>query len=507
MKIWLVLFSVLVVACVPDAFAAPFADRTALKAAVDSCLAVDATGVACCDSGANCGAAGTDEMDKWDVSQVTDMSLLFKDKTQFNRDISHMDTSKVTRMDGMFWGAQAFNNGNKPIGDWNTAEVTDMSSMFRDATSFNQPIGNWTTSKVTEMGSMFRNAALFNQPIGNWNTSKVTEMGGLFLDAGRFNHPVGDWDTSKVTSMSTTLSAAAFNQPINDWDTSKVTDMSGMLSKATAFNQPINDWNTSKVTNMMGMFYYATSFNQPIDGWDTSQVTNMQYMFTAAAAFNQPIGEWNTSKVTNMGDMFIGASSWHAAYTNCGHDDSASVCLSSTSYASSNGINDGPPSAWVLTSGADASATQPNSIEFFASTDGTCTGTHGDLSSDNSLFRWGASSGSCSSYDSWSPPLPSTWPVKGKYLKFTCSATDVTFYQLCSEGCATSTCEDGGTAPKSEVMGKCMDQANAGYPDYKIYDFVGCDDAVTAEAAEDSGAGTLSYLASACAVTALLLLV
>ena len=56
-------------------------------------------------------------------------------------------------------------------------------------------------------------------------------------------------------------------------------------------------------------------------------------------------------------------------------------------------------------------------------------------------------------------------------------------------------------------MGKCMDQANAGYPDYKIYDFVGCDDAVTAEAAEDSGAGTLSYLASACAVTALLLLV
>ena len=57
----------LVVACVPGALAAPFADRAALKAAVGNCLAFDATGVACCNSGANCGAAGTDEMDKWDT--------------------------------------------------------------------------------------------------------------------------------------------------------------------------------------------------------------------------------------------------------------------------------------------------------------------------------------------------------------------------------------------------------------------------------------------------------
>jgi len=157
----------------------------------------------------------------------------------------------------------------------------------------------------------------------------------------------------------------------------------------------------------------------------------------------------------------------------------------------------------TITSGADASATQTNSIEFFASTDGTCTGTRGDLS-DNSLFRWAASSGSCSSYDSWSPPPPSTWPVKAKYLQFTCSATDVTFYQLCSEGCATSTCVDTITVPKSKVIGTCMDQATAEYPDYKIHDFVGCDDYD-----DYSGAGTLSYLATglACAVTALLLLV
>jgi surface protein len=92
----------------------------------------------------------------------------------------------------------------------------------------------------------------------------------------------------------------------------------------------------------------AAAFNQPIGDWDTSKVTDMADMFGDATAFNQPIGDWDTSKVTNTGDMFQGASSWYAAYTNCGHDNSASVCLNSTSYASSNCWDCGPPSAWVL---------------------------------------------------------------------------------------------------------------------------------------------------------------
>ena len=76
---WVVL-AVLVSLVVPGAFAAPFADRTALKAAVDSCITLDPTGVACCNHGADCGAAGPVEMPDWDVSQVTSMSELFYDK-------------------------------------------------------------------------------------------------------------------------------------------------------------------------------------------------------------------------------------------------------------------------------------------------------------------------------------------------------------------------------------------------------------------------------------------
>ena len=84
---------------------APFADRAALKLAVDNCLAAspDGSGDACCTwHRADCGAAGFNDMPSWDVSLVTDMTK-------------------------MFYGAAAF---NQPIGGWDVSLVTDMTEMF-----------------------------------------------------------------------------------------------------------------------------------------------------------------------------------------------------------------------------------------------------------------------------------------------------------------------------------------------------------------------------------------
>jgi hypothetical protein len=49
----------------------------------------------------------------WDVSQVTDMSNLFKFKYDFNDDISAWDVSNVTSMQGMFVNSLF----NQDIGD------------------------------------------------------------------------------------------------------------------------------------------------------------------------------------------------------------------------------------------------------------------------------------------------------------------------------------------------------------------------------------------------------
>ena len=44
----------------------------------------------------------------WDVSLITDMSELFKDKATFNDDISNWDVSNVTTMGRMFQECRAF---------------------------------------------------------------------------------------------------------------------------------------------------------------------------------------------------------------------------------------------------------------------------------------------------------------------------------------------------------------------------------------------------------------
>ena len=66
-----------------------------------------------------------------------------------------------------------------------TTQVTNLSFMFLDISTFNQPIGNWDVSNVTNMEGMFQcigSNSIFNKPIGNWDVSNVTNMSYMFDD-------------------------------------------------------------------------------------------------------------------------------------------------------------------------------------------------------------------------------------------------------------------------------------------------------------------------------------
>ena len=112
-----------------------------------------------------------------DLSNVTDMSSMFRDASSANPDTSNWDVSSVIDMSIMFYNAAS---ANPDVSNWDVSNVTDMSSMFRDASSANPDVSNWDVSSVSDMGYMFNTALSANPDTSNWDVSSVTDMDRIF---------------------------------------------------------------------------------------------------------------------------------------------------------------------------------------------------------------------------------------------------------------------------------------------------------------------------------------
>ncbi|MEM8509793.1 MAG: BspA family leucine-rich repeat surface protein [Bacteroidota bacterium] len=183
------------------------------------------------------------------------------------------DLSQVFSLRAMFRGCRGL-TGNTSFMNWNTENVTDMSSLFSGSVLFDQNIGSWNTSEVITMNEMFSNAITFNQDISNWNTSKVSGMFGMFAAANAFNQDIGGWDTSSATNMvSMFFEASSFNMDIGSWDTSNVLNMNQMFNGAVSFDQDLSDWDIGSVSNMNQMFARVTlsieNYDALLNGWAT----------------------------------------------------------------------------------------------------------------------------------------------------------------------------------------------------------------------------------------------
>ncbi len=247
------------------------------------------------------------DISHWDVSSVTNMSSMFQEASRFEgkSGMEFWDVSNVTDMSSMFQGAVKF---NKNIGSWDVSNVTDMSGMFTSS-NFNQDISSWDVSNVTNMARMFEFTD-FNQNISSWDVSNVTIMESMFLNSP-FNQNISSWNVSSVTNMAGMFSSVPFNQDISSWDVSNVTTMKEMFRGNVNFNQNIDSWDVSNVTDMEAMFYTALVFNGDISSWDVSNVNTMESMFATAKAFNQNISSWDVSNVTDMFGTFRNAQNFN----------------------------------------------------------------------------------------------------------------------------------------------------------------------------------------------------
>ncbi len=97
-----------------------------------------------------------------------------------------------------------------------TCNITDMSSLFQDKTTFNGAISQWDLSKVTTTVAMFSGATAFNQPIGNWNVSNVKQMDLMFYNAKKFCQNLDSWTIGTPTKSRMFISTGTDSSPCDD---------------------------------------------------------------------------------------------------------------------------------------------------------------------------------------------------------------------------------------------------------------------------------------------------
>lgn len=130
----------------------------------------------------------------WDVSDITDMSYLFKDVKEFIADIdfTEWNVGNVVNMKSMFEGCMNFNG--RTIENWDVKKVVNMKRMFKNCTSLNTILCGWNIKSLINKTEMFANTTMDvkQQPLFDiyelneeWNS---TSLIGSKIAMGIFTH-------------------------------------------------------------------------------------------------------------------------------------------------------------------------------------------------------------------------------------------------------------------------------------------------------------------------------
>ena len=168
----------------------------------------------------------------------------------------------------------------------NTANVTDMSSMFHSCRYLTElDLSNFNTEKVTDMSSMFEDCGkLTKLDISKFNTANVKNMRSMFEGCGILTElDLSNFNTSNVTDMSHMFSKCAVlaSLDLSKFNTTNVTSMSHMFSGCTKLaSLDFSKFNTENVKEMISMFYSCGNLTElDLSNFNTTKVMNMSYMF------------------------------------------------------------------------------------------------------------------------------------------------------------------------------------------------------------------------------------
>ena len=209
--------------------------------------------------------------------------------------------------------------------NWNTSKVTNMNQLFYGASQLENVNGmmKWDTSNVTTTRAAFifePNETSLNDICGlkNFNLS----ASGL---TSTFQHLTAltsidcelNWDyTIKQSPLYVSFPSLTNLDGLANWHLDEsITGLSSFFSSMPNLENVdgLSSWDVSHVTNMDALFYDCTSLQNVdgLEGWDVSNVTSFGGMFwnNTSLADISGLAKWNIKTTATIGGMFHGDAS------------------------------------------------------------------------------------------------------------------------------------------------------------------------------------------------------
>ena len=230
-----------------------------------------------------------EDIDTWDISNLTTLSELFTRMYNTTIDLSNLTFNQnITGIYGMFNGCV---NLEKVIGleKIPTSKVTNTSNLFNNCKNLKNINGteNWDLSNSTINGLMLYNCSSLEQiDVSNWNMPNAKGSDGIFQSCAKLKTIIGietlvDNRWYSITSLFRDCKSLP-NQDLSRWDTSNVSTSAVTFQGCESMTEiDISNWNISNITNISGMFLNCYNLEKIIgvENLITENITNFNQLF------------------------------------------------------------------------------------------------------------------------------------------------------------------------------------------------------------------------------------
>ena len=219
-------------------------------------------------------------------------------------DVSNLDTSKITSMNGLFSKCDSSAYGSTlNVSGWDVSNVTNMTYMLNGYRGQIEGLGRWNTSKVTICANTFYNCCFATHlEVGTWDVSNVTNMSSMFLRCkSLLSLDVSGWDVSNVTNMFDLFAGCEVlpSLDVSSWNVSKLVQADYMFTGCYKLSTvDFSGWDTSRLESFAG-FSQGVGFKTIVFGENFGKMTDK---FTSLDI--SQISTWKDDSVKSLLNLY-----------------------------------------------------------------------------------------------------------------------------------------------------------------------------------------------------------